>query len=87
MRGHDRGDESLHDLARLTPLLPEPARAEAVRLRCRSELARRTTHARRTQSGGRPFARVLVPVMLGAFSLVYAAALLSATVQIERMLP
>jgi hypothetical protein len=69
-------------LARVTVLEPDRARAEAVRLRCRAQLA-----ARRPVDRGRIDARgslagAFVPMLLGAFSIVYAVSLVEATLRI-----
>lgn len=73
-------------VARLTPLIPDAGRAEIVRLRCRAELARRAERARRADAFVASVTRVFVPVALGAFSALYAAAFLSATLRVERWL-
>jgi hypothetical protein len=77
---------SLEALANLTPLTPDPSRAAAVRLRCRSRIARGTKRARLTETLPGSLARVFVPLLLGAFSAYYAAAVLTATLHFEGML-
>jgi hypothetical protein len=70
-------------LADLTPLEPDPSRAEAVRRRCRTQLARRTAGVRRPDTVGRSWTRIVAPVTLGIFSAFYAVELLIATLRIE----
>ena len=79
MTPRDAHDPRLDKLARLTPLAPDPARAERVRLRCRAQFVRRAGRAARTETIFGSVARVLVPALLGAFSALYAAALLGTT--------
>jgi hypothetical protein len=73
------------ELASLTPLLLDPARAAALRLRCRSELTRRAEAERgqRAASVIRVLTRMFVPALLGTFSAFYAAALFRATLRFE----
>jgi hypothetical protein len=86
MTTSDSRAASAEALASLTPLAPDPSRTAAVRLRCRSRIARGTTRARRTGTVAGSLARVFVPLLLGAFSAYYAAALLTATLHFEGML-
>lgn len=76
-------DAGSSELTRLTPLVPNRARAEIVRLRCRAELARRAERARRADAFIAAVGRVVVPVALGAFSVLYAAAFFSAALRVE----
>ena len=80
MTSRDAHDARLEELACLTPLAPDPARAERARLRCRAQIARR---AARTETIFGSVGRVVVPALLGAFSAFYAAALLGTTLRIE----
>ncbi len=72
-------------IACLTTLVPDATHAEAVRLRCHARLDRYSTPARQTHRSPR-FARTVVPLLLGALSAFYAAALLDATLRIEAWL-
>jgi hypothetical protein len=74
-------------LAGLTPLVPKPSRAEAVRHRCRGQLARRAVDSRQRTATGGSWTAVAVPVLLALFSALYAAALLSTTLRLEGWLP
>lgn len=74
MRFDDADDEMLRLLARLPVALPDPERAERVRMRCRSAIARRRRERAPERVGlGR---RVLEPAVLAGFSLAYLLALL-----------
>ena len=86
MTPRDAHDPRLDELARLTPLAPDPARAERARLRCRAQLVRRARRAARTGTIFESVSRVLVPALLGAFSAIYAAALLGTTLRLEGLL-
>ena len=83
MRTPDTHDPIDAELAGLTPLAPNPARAEAVRRRYRAHLARRAPPARRTDAIGGSWTDVAVPMLIGLFSAFYAAALLSTMLRIE----
>lgn len=78
----DRVDE----LRRLTPLVLDQTRADAVRLRCGAELARRARRSQRPDSIAPALVRAIGPVMLGTVSVVYATALIAVTLRIERWL-
>ena len=80
---HDGG---LEELACLTPLAPDPARAERVRLRCRARIVRRARRAVRTETMFGSVGRAFVPALLGAFAALYAAALLGTTLRLEGFL-
>lgn len=82
----DAHDARLGELARVTPLAPDPARAERVRLRCRAQIARRARRAARTDTIVESVEGVLVPVLLGLFSALYAAVLLGTTLRLEGFL-
>ena len=66
-------------LHRLTALVPEPARAERVRARCRTQLEQ----GRRREAGTGQVAefawRVLAPAVVGAFCVFYVAVLVATT--------
>ena len=66
-------------LRRLTALAPEPARAERVRARCRTQLEQ--GRRRETMTGQvAEFAwRVLVPAAAGAFCIFYVVVLVATT--------
>jgi hypothetical protein len=83
MTTRDTHGASLEVLAHLTPLGPDPSRAEAVRLRCRSQLAPRLERARRIDAVVGPLERVFGPALLGAFSAWYAVALLITTLRLR----
>ena len=82
----DAHDPRLEELACLTPLAPDPARAERVRLRCRAQFVRRAGRAACTGTIFESVSRVLVPALLGAFSALYAAAVIGITLRLEGFL-
>ena len=86
MTPRDAHDPGLDELARLTPLTPNPARAERVRLRCRAQFVRRAERAARTETIVGSVGRVVVPALLGVFSALYAAALGSTTLRLVGLL-
>ena len=86
MTTRDAYDARLEELACLTPLASDPARAERARLRCRAQIARRARRAARTETIFGSVGRVFVPALLGAFSALYAAALLGTTLRLEGFL-
>jgi hypothetical protein len=68
------GDPMLRTLRRLPVLEPDTSRAERVRTRCRSTIARRHEQA---ESPGRPrafTAYALVPALVGGLCLMYLSA-------------
>lgn len=76
----------LVDAESLTPLAPDPRRSERTRDMCRRTLARqrhrRDRHAERKARA----IRVLTPLIVGACGLLYAAAFLVTTLQLEDLL-
>ena len=82
----DAHDAGLGELAGVTPLVPDPARAERVRCRCRAQIARRARRTARTETIVESVEDVLVPVLLGLFSALYAAVLLGTTLRLEGVL-
>jgi hypothetical protein len=78
MRTGDGRALSANERIALTPLRPNRARADAVRLRCRSELARRARHAGVPAIPLTPLTGRLVTAMLCAVSAFYVVAFVSA---------
>jgi len=66
-------------LRRLTALAPEPARAERVRARCRTQLEQGRRRETRTRQLAEFAGRVLAPVVVGAFCVFYVAVLVATT--------
>lgn len=64
-------DPTIHSLARLRPLAANPAHAERVRQRCRAELARRRHRSDRRALAVESGRRMLAPVLLGGFCVLY----------------
>jgi hypothetical protein len=65
----------------LTPLTPNRAHADALRLRCRSELERRATGRRAGEPSAR-WAIGVLPTLLMALSAFYLAAFVGALVRL-----
>jgi hypothetical protein len=68
----------------MTILTPDPERAERVRVKCRAELARSRREARTPVTMGLAW-RVLAPVVVGAFCVLYVAILVATTLRLERI--
>ena len=77
---HDAGADSLN---RLMNLAPDPEWAERVRVRCRTQLGRRRRGAARTAVTSGFAWRVLAPVVLAAFCVLYVVMLLTMTLRLE----
>jgi hypothetical protein len=76
---HPAGGDSLD---RLMALAPDPDRAERVRVRCRTQLGRSRRRAAHTAVTGFAW-RVLAPVVVGAFCVLYVAVLVATTLRFE----
>jgi hypothetical protein len=74
MRSDDGHDPMLRMLARLPTALPDAARADRLRARCRTAIARRRKE--QTAPPPRGAASLLGPVLVGGFCLVYLAAVI-----------
>ncbi len=77
MTSDDTLDPGLKALAGLRPLAPDAVRSERVRARCVARLARSRPRTARVDAMVSIVRRVLAPVLAGAFSLLYVAALVS----------
>jgi hypothetical protein len=86
MTSYDSHDASAKSLERLLRLAPDPDRAERVRVRCRTQLGRsrrRTAHiAVMTALAW----RLLPPVVVGGFCVLYVAALVATTLRLHDVL-
>ena len=83
MTSCDSHDASADGLDRLMALAPDPDRAERVRVKCRAQLGRNPRRAaRRAMITGFAW-RVLAPVVVGAFCLLYLALLVATTLRLE----
>lgn len=80
----DSSDHIHVALAAVTPLRLNEVRADAVRDRCRSQLACRAAGARRRNVASATWMTVAGPVLLALFAALYAAALVSTALQLER---
>jgi hypothetical protein len=82
MTSDDTHDPSADGLRRLMSLTPERDRAERVRVSCRTRLGRQRRGARAAAIA--EFAsRVLAPVVVGAFCVLYGAVLVATTLRLE----
>lgn len=83
MTSCDSCDASAVGLERLMPLTPDPDRAERLRVRCRTQLGQgRRRTARIAQITGFAW-RVLAPVVIAGFCVLYVAALLATTLRLQ----
>ena len=73
---------SADGLRRLMALAPEPGRAERVRMTCRTQLGRQQRKTRATAIAESAW-RVLAPVVVGAFCVLYIAVLVATTLRFE----
>ena len=83
MTSYDIHDASLERLERLQSLAPDSKRTERVRVRCRIQLGRnrqRTPHSAVITGFAR---RVLAPVVVGGFCVLYFAALMTTTLRLH----
>jgi hypothetical protein len=82
MTSDDTHDPTADDLRRLMALAPEPDRAERVRVTCRTMLRRQRRDSRAAVIA--EFAsRVIAPVVVGAFCVLYVAVLVATTLRLE----
>ena len=79
----DSHDASTNSVARLMSLMPDPDRAERVRVRCRMQLGRGPRRAARIAAMTGFAWRVLAPVVVGAFCILYAVMLVATTLRLE----
>jgi hypothetical protein len=79
-------DTSADSLKRLMPLTPDADRGERVRVRCRMQLERNGRRRARTAVIREFTSRVLAPVIVGGFCLLYVAALVVTTLRLEGIL-
>ena len=86
MTTRDIDDAGSDELACLTALTPRALRADAVHLRCRSELVRRATRAQRRRELAGSLARLCVPALLGAVPVLYAVELFITMFRVEAWL-
>ena len=83
MTWHDSHDAGVESLKRLMPLTPDPGRSECVRVRCRMQLGRRQRRGARIAVLTGFTSRVLAPVIVGGFCVLYVAALVATTLRLE----
>jgi hypothetical protein len=85
MTPYDSHGASAGNLKQLVTLSPDPDRAAHVRAKCRAQLGRRGRRAARPAaiSG---FAWRLLPPVVGAFCVLYAAMLVAMTLRFEGFL-
>jgi len=86
MTSDDAHDASAERLKRLAVLTPDPERSARVRARCRTQLARGRRRAARTAVITGFAWRVLAPIAVGAFCVLYIAVLVATTLRLEGVL-
>ena len=83
MTPNDTHDANFEELMRLQFLASDQGRADQVRIRCRTQLGRSRRRSARTDvPAGFPW-RVLAPVVIGGFCVLYIAALVATTVRLH----
>jgi hypothetical protein len=83
MTSRDSDHASADDLHRLIAMVPEPNWSEGVRVRCRTQLERSGRRAARTAAIAGFASRVMAPVVVGAFCVLYVALLVATTLRLE----
>jgi hypothetical protein len=83
MTSYDAHEARADSLDRLRALAPDPHRAERVRVRCRTQLGRSRRRAARTAVITGFAWRVLAPVVVGAFCVLYVVVLVAMTLHLE----
>lgn len=83
MTSSDSHDTSADSVDRLMALVPDPDRSERVRVRCRTQLEQSRRSAVRTTVIAGFARRVLAPVLVGAFCVLYVAVLVATTLHLE----
>ena len=83
MTSYDLHDASAKSLERLMPLAPDPNRTKRVRVRCRTRIGRSRRRTARTAVITGFTWRLLAPVVVGAFCLLYVAALVATTLRVQ----
>jgi RNA polymerase sigma-70 factor (ECF subfamily) len=86
LTSYDPHDAGFEGLKRLQFLAPDSGRADRVRMRCRTQLARGRKRPARTDATMGFTGRVLVPVVVGGFCVLYIAALVATTVRLHAVL-
>jgi hypothetical protein len=86
MMSYDTDTAGCFELKRLPTLTPDPGRAERVRMRCRAQLGQRLKREERKERIRALGRRVLTPVIVGGFCILYLAALVAATLRLHGLL-
>jgi hypothetical protein len=86
MTSCDAHDGAADSLDSLRALAPDANRAERVRVSCRTQLGRNRRRAARTALITGFAWRVLAPVVVGAFCVLYVVMLLATTLRLEGVL-
>jgi len=83
MTSCDTHDASLEGLKQLQFLAPELGRADRVRMRCRTQLGRSRKGPARADVMTGSARRVLAPVVVGGFCVIYIAALVTTALRLH----
>jgi len=79
----DTHDPIVDELRRLQSLAPDHGWTDRVRTRCRTHLARSQAPPARTNGTARFARRVVAPVVVGSFCVLYIAALVITTLRLQ----
>ena len=83
MTPYDNHDATLERVERLQSLAPDPRRAERVRVRCRTQLARDPQRPAHTAVRTGFARRVLAPVVVGGLCVFYFVALVTTALRLH----
>jgi len=81
MTSCDTHDAGLEGLKRLQVLTPDPGRADRVRMRCRTQLGRSRKSPAPADVMTGSARRLLAPIVVGGFCVLYIAALVAMTLR------
>lgn len=81
MTSYDTHDPIFEELKRLQSLVPDHGWADRVRTQCRTQLGRSQKRPARTDVIAGFVRRVLAPVVVGGFCVLYIAALVTTTLR------
>ena len=83
MTSHDTHDPKAASLDRLPRLAPDSHRAERVRVRCRTRLGQSPRRKARIAATTGRACRLLAPLAVGGFCVLYVVALVVTTLRLE----
>jgi len=83
MTTHEWPDGNVERLGHLVRLVPDAARAERVRARCRAQLVRQQRRTARKAAIHAVTWRAAGPLLVGGFCVVYAVMLVATTLRLQ----